>query len=538
MKIHDLLDRDPRGARLANNGQARIDGDDDRGTRVLREELSTFVCDGKFGDALRRILDRYLSNLGSARQDAAWVSGFFGSGKSHLLKMVAHLWRNTEFADGATARSLAAASLPDDVVASLRELDTQAQRVGQTPVAAAGTLLGGNEWVRRTVLEIILRARGWPAQYAQARFCSWLLDEGRLDAVRGAVEAAGKDWHRELNNLYVSPFLAQAVIDAVPGFAGDVPGARQAIHSQFPPTRVDITTEEFVDIARRALSGGGELPHTVLVLDEVQQYIGDDEARSSAITELAEAVQTRFDGRVMLIGAGQSALSADTPYLAKLRDRFVIRVELTDADVEAVTRKVLLRKKPTAVPAIEKLFETHAGEVARHLQNTRIGARAEDERHRVEDYPLLPTRRRFWEACFPGGGRWRRAQSAPVAVADPPRLAGGCRRARAGGRDTRLRPLWCSGARHGQHGSAAGRTEHPDSATRQRPGARSAAARPLRSRVSDRKAAARSCRRPRSARDGCGHRRPDGERHRRRRLRFPRSRGRATRVSSPPTACS
>ena len=90
MKIHDLLDRDPRGARLANNGQARIDGDDDRGTRVLREELATFVCDGKFGDALRRILDRYLSNLGSARQDAAWVSGFFGSGKSHLLKMAAH----------------------------------------------------------------------------------------------------------------------------------------------------------------------------------------------------------------------------------------------------------------------------------------------------------------------------------------------------------------------------------------------------------------------------------------------------------------
>ena len=408
MKIHDLLDRDPRGARLANNGQARIDGDDDRGTRVLREELATFVCDGKFGDALRRILDRYLSNLGSARQDAAWVSGFFGSGKSHLLKMAAHLWRNTEFADGATARGLAAASLPDDVVASLRELDTQARRVGQMPVAAAGTLLGGNEWVRRTVLEIILRARGWPAQYAQARFCSWLLDEGQLDAVRAAVETAGKDWHRELNNLYVSPFLAQAVIDAVPGFAGDVPGARQAIHSQFPPTRVDITTEEFVDIARRALSGGGELPHTVLVLDEVQQYIGDDEARSSAITELAEAVQTRFDGRVMLIGAGQSALSADTPYLAKLRDRFVIRVELTDADVEAVTRKVLLRKKPSAIPAIEKLFETHAGEVARHLQNTRIGARAEDESHRVDDYPLLPTRRRFWEACFQavdaGGG--------------------------------------------------------------------------------------------------------------------------------------
>ncbi len=408
MKIHELLDRDPRGARLANNGQARLDvaggGDDDRARAVLREELSTFVCDGRFGDALQRILDRYLANVGAARQDAAWVSGFFGSGKSHLLKMAAHLWENTAFADGATARGLVGGSLPEDVHASLRELDTQAKRSGRPPVAAAGTLLGGNDRVRRTVLAIILRARGWPDEYPQARFCFWLRDEGALDAVRAAVEAGGRDWRRELNNLYVSPVLAGAVVETVPGFAGDVPAAMQALRAQFPPTREDITTEQFVDAARRALSDGEgatlDLPHAVLVLDEVQQYIGADEDRSSAITELAEAIQTRFDSRVMLVGAGQSALSADTPHLAKLRDRFVIRVELTDADVEAVTRKVLLAKKPSAVPDIEELFETHAGEVARHLRNTRIGDRPEDAGHRVDDYPLLPVRRRFWEACF------------------------------------------------------------------------------------------------------------------------------------------
>ena len=83
-----------------------------------------------------------------------------------------------------------------------------------------------------------------------------------------------------------------------------------------------------------------------------------------------------------------------------LRDRFRIAVELTDADVEAVTRKVLLHKRPSAGPAIERMFETHAGEVARHLQGTRLGSRPEDARNRVADYPLLCTRRRFWEACF------------------------------------------------------------------------------------------------------------------------------------------
>ena len=103
MNIHDVLDRDPRTARLANNGQARIVDTGDRpALDELRAELEAFVCDGQFGDALQRILDRYLTNLGTPKQDSAWVSGFFGSGKSHLLKMLAHLWRNTEFPDGST----------------------------------------------------------------------------------------------------------------------------------------------------------------------------------------------------------------------------------------------------------------------------------------------------------------------------------------------------------------------------------------------------------------------------------------------------
>ena len=409
MKIHETLDRDPRTARLANNGQARIaDAADERARAELRAELETFVCDGQFGDALQRILDRYLANLGAPKQDSAWVSGFFGSGKSHLLKMLTHLWVNTPFPDGTTARGLVRGGLPDEVQAQLRELDVQAQRSGQPAAAAAGTLLGGSvDHVRHSVLAILLRARGLPAQYPLARFCFWLREQGCFDAVRAAVEAAGKDWRRELGNLYVSPVIAGAILDADAGFAADARAARQLLTRQFPPLTTDLTTEQFVEAARLALaapvagaeSANGELPHTVLVLDEVQQYVAETRDRSAALTEVAEAVQTRFDSRVMLVGAGQSALSA-APALTWLRDRFRIAVELTDADVEAVTRKVLLRKRPSAGPAIERMFDAHAGEVARHLQGTRLGPRPEDAHVRAADYPLLCTRRRFWEACF------------------------------------------------------------------------------------------------------------------------------------------
>ena len=47
MKIHEVLVRDPRTARLANNGQARIvDVADGAAREELRAELETFVCDG------------------------------------------------------------------------------------------------------------------------------------------------------------------------------------------------------------------------------------------------------------------------------------------------------------------------------------------------------------------------------------------------------------------------------------------------------------------------------------------------------------
>ena len=430
MKIHEALDRDPRTARLANGGQARIaDNADEPAMMELRAELETFVCDGQFGDALQRILDRYLASLGTPKQESAWVSGFFGSGKSHLLKMLTHLWVNTEFPDGATARGLVRGGLPDEVQAQLRELDTHAHRAGRSPVSAAGTMLGGSvDHVRHTVLSILLRACGWPAQYPEARFCFWLRERGLLDRVRAAVEAAGKNWLRELHNLYVSPVIANALIAADASFAADVRSARQLLTRQFPPLRTDISTDEFIEAARQALSapagrrltappgaqptlpesapfhgadsGNGELPHTVLVLDEVQQYINEAQDRSAALTEVAEAVQTQLDSRVMLVGAGQSALSAGTPALLWLRDRFRIAVELTDADVEAVTRKVLLHKRPSAGPEIDRMFEAHAGEVARHLQGTRVASRPEDAGDRVADYPLLSTRRRFWEACF------------------------------------------------------------------------------------------------------------------------------------------
>lgn len=400
MKIHEVLERDPRTHALANSGQARITFDKDkRAIAELRAELETFVCDGQYGDAIERILTSYLTNLDRPKQDAAWVSGFFGSGKSHLLKMLGHLWVDTRFEDGATARSLVN-GMPDEIQANLVELDRRVTRSKLPPKAAAGTLpAGSGDFVKMTVLSIILEACNLPQQYAQAQFCFWLKEQGFYDSVRNAVENSGKEWLKELNNLYVSNIIAGALLDVDPNFAGNEREARQTLRAQFPNISSDIRTFEFLDMTRKALEIDGELPLTILVLDEAQQYIGNSLDRSVAFTDVVEALYTQLDSRIMVVASGQSALS-ETPLLQKLEDRFRITSSLSDEDVESVTRKVLLRKKASATNDIKDVLERNSGEIAKHLDVTRMAASTEDSKTIVQDYPLLPTRRRFWEECF------------------------------------------------------------------------------------------------------------------------------------------
>lgn len=402
MKIKDVLQRDPASHGLVNNGQARIvEASSDRAMDELRGELSTFVCEGQYADGVQRIIRSFLDDLTRTSQKGAWVSGFFGSGKSHVLKMLCHLWQDTEFPDGSTARSLVPA-IPDELVALLRELDTAGKRAGGL-VAAAGSLPSGTtDNVRITILGILLQALGLPAQYPQAQFCLWLHSQGYFDRVKADVESAGKVFERELNNLYVSGPIAKAVITCDADFASDVAEARKTLRAQFPPQSTDITTEAFLRSAKAALllaGRDGRLPCTLLILDEVQQFIGDSNDRSSLITEVAEAVSKQLDSHVMVVGAGQSALT-DSPRLQWMLDRFTIRIQLSDAEVETVTRKVLLQKKPSSVTDVRKVLDDHAGEISRQLQGTRIAERTEDHKTIVEDYPLLPVRRRFWEQCF------------------------------------------------------------------------------------------------------------------------------------------
>lgn len=394
MYNRDIYRTDPQTRKLVNEGVANVNDDrTEHALSVLRYELETFVCDGQYGKGMADILSTYLSNVGQAQQPAVWVSGFYGSGKSHLVKMLRALWEDTVFPDGATARGVA--NLPPAIAEHFQELKAQGKRHGGLH-AMSGTLgAGASGSVRLALLRVVFKSCGLPEQYPVARFVMWLRSEGILEQVKQHVAASGHQWEEELDNFYVAEGLHAALVAIKPNLFSSPASCVDALNNLYPYIQ-DVSSDDMVKAMQQALSKDGKFPLTLVVLDEVQQYIGGDSERSILVQEAVEACCKTIGGKLLFVGTGQTAITG-TSNLKKLEGRFTIRVELSDADVDAVIRQVILDKKPEAKVPIDHVMQTNLGEVSRHLAGTTIGHRQDDVPYFPQDYPILPVRRRFWE---------------------------------------------------------------------------------------------------------------------------------------------
>jgi hypothetical protein len=398
----DVLARNPADYRLADDGVAKVSfpPDDDQ-KAILREQLQTFVCEGAYASALYRILSIFNGAAGkdgaagkpSRDVPAVWISGFYGSGKSLLASMLGALWSDLRFADGASAEGLVT-DMPDDVKAALKELRTNSKRLGGLLVG--GSTLGmGSPHPVKAILEIILRAAGFPssADLRPSLLAVWLSEQGILDAVRTDL---GADFDSVLRAFLLEDRLAAAVLAAKPGLAPDVDTLMDRLGKQFE-REPEPTVELLVDVAQKALMHGRkEIPLTLIILDEVQQFIRQDPDIVELIQLVAERLTTSFKARVLLVATGQSALS-DTSYLAKLLPRFSVPIPLDPAHIDAVIRKTILLKKDTSKPDIEAMLNARSGEIDKHLQGSWLAREKSDRAQAVADWPILALRRSVWE---------------------------------------------------------------------------------------------------------------------------------------------
>ena len=383
----DVLNRDvfqepPEAYRIPNDGVAKIIFPAAPGgpAQTLKDELRTFITDGEFGRGLLRALEAFRSDLSRGTQKAIWISGFYGSGKSHLAKMLCALWTDRAFEDGSRPSTLIPEP-PTELVAELRALRSAAERAGGLH-AAGGTLGGGADDPKLATLGIVLQSVGLPLDFRAARVAFWLADEGILEAVRNRLGAA---FDSAIRNFVLSSAFHQAVIAEKPSVAGSARDLSDRLKDNFPQPP-EITVNELSSTVRRALLlGRKELPLTLVVLDEIQQFLKNDPGRVLDMQNIAERFAADFDGRLLLVGTGQQALN-ELENLQKLLGRFQVRISLGEADMDAVIRKTVLRKSTQGADRVRAMLDARAGEISRQLQGTQS--------------PTAP--RTMWMRCWTG----------------------------------------------------------------------------------------------------------------------------------------
>jgi len=391
----ELFVLNPDENNLKNDGVVKINtSKDEKGQQIIYHEIKTFVCEGEYERGLIRILETYLKKFDEVEQPAVWISGFFGSGKSHLLKILSYFWEDFQFSNGERAREVK--KLPAELNDLFVELKRKQDINGSLVIRGLMKNFPSRD-LRYSFLQLFLDNVGLPEKLHQFQFYHWCKTEGILEGIQEKLANAGKDFSRELHNLFMSTHIAKAILELLPGYAENEAIVRENLKYNFPIVN-SISRKEFLYTIKHQILPyfADDIPCILVALDEIQQFIGSDEDRVLDVQLLAEDLCENFEGKLLMVGTGQNALTG-TPKLQKLQGRFTVKVPLTDQDVETVTRKTVLQKKTTVITQIDKELEQNIGEISRLLDGTEYGYVTSDKDTMVADYPILPSTRKFWK---------------------------------------------------------------------------------------------------------------------------------------------
>lgn len=388
--IRSLLARDP------NRELESVIKITDHDPRRAWIQMDEYVPTPTVREHLREVLDILLETRRAAGERVCvWVSGFFGSGKSHFLKVLGYLLEDRELID------------PDGRRHSSREF--LARKLGletYLPHLRSEFLIKvlyinlldhdpqdpQRPTISRLIYRHLLESQGLSTTFWVAWWERELRDQGKWGEFRAWVEQTyGRSWE-QLRVLHAEAVLRKALPVFFPDLYRSESEAERAIleskveHNRAEPADVAIA---LVEEARRL---GDQAGRVVVLLDEVGLYIGDQVERLTDLNRLAEQVVERGQNRVLLIATAQEALTDLVPRLTKdrqilawLQDRFV-RLQLLPTDVEQVIAERLLQKTPEGADRVRQLYRQHEGSLRENL-GLQTGWTAEEF---VNQYPCPP----------------------------------------------------------------------------------------------------------------------------------------------------
>ncbi len=355
------------------NGVIKADQRDDES---IWQELDEYVVTKQLTEYFRRFFDAYLAAADNpndpvfASRMAVWVSGFFGSGKSHFIKILSYLLENLEATNPATGEKKHAAAFFDERKIKDPMLLADIQRAVR---GCADVILfnidakADSKDERDVILQVFLRVFNEKLGFSGdaphiAHMERHLVAHNAYDAFKTAfAQSNGSSWEAERDAV---DFLRDDVVHAL----SVALGLSEASASQwFDRSRDEyrINIESFAKLVSDYLDTRPAGHRIIFLVDEVGQFIGDNTRLMLTLQTITEQLGTATRGRAWVIVTSQEdidaalgeANKARSQDFSKIQGRFHTRLSLASSNTDEVIGERLLAKQKHAHDLLRDTFE-------------------------------------------------------------------------------------------------------------------------------------------------------------------------------------
>ncbi|MBE0448223.1 MAG: BREX system P-loop protein BrxC [Actinobacteria bacterium] len=403
MKIRDIFK-----TRVEEKIEPVIKVGDRADEHKLASEIGSYVVT----PTIERYLDDFLEHYSdtfriSTEEVGVWISGYFGSGKSHLAKIAALLIENRTL-EGIPASKRFETRVPaqaphhDSMVRSLSRLSQCDSKVLAFNI---NTLSDSRTTpLARLLLSQFYQAKGYSSNLLYARVIEAELDKrGKLSDLHiAAAELANKSWEDIQKNLafYAKP-LYQAACKVAPEVFSSTQEVDQALKSaeRGELYNVQFLVRTILDDIEEYERSTGKPCRFVFVLDESGQWIEDEAERLYQLQALVEEAASAGQGKIWIfvtthedtgsIYQNARALKAD---MKKIEGRFRFKWNLTTENIELVLEDRIFKKSLAGKDAVAKVYNENPGVLRDlgELKNTAQKLPEASEERFVTFYPFFP----------------------------------------------------------------------------------------------------------------------------------------------------
>ncbi|MEE9383578.1 MAG: BREX system P-loop protein BrxC [Nannocystaceae bacterium] len=332
-----------------------------------------------------------LSKAGGPELPAAWISGCYGSGKSSFAKLLGLSLDGAALPDGSP---LADAWLRRDTSARRQQLVDAWRQLHDKidPLAIVfdiGGISRGGEHIHSAVVRRLATRLGYcdkealVADYELKLECDGLYS----DFVAKCQEVHGRPWDDIKGTHMVEDEFSVVLHHLFPDRYLD---PMDWVNARSGRSLNALSAEDAAKSIQDMLKFRAPGKTLFIVVDEVSQYIFQDDRRMLALQSLVSALGQRLKGQVWLVCTGQQKLDDqnNSNVLGKMKDRFPapLRVHLDTTNIRDVVHKRLLHKHPERAPQLRAMFQEHRN----NLRLFAFGCEDISEEDFAEIYPMLP----------------------------------------------------------------------------------------------------------------------------------------------------